>query len=283
MTYEIPQSIQYKEKIVFDLTLELLIYAVGFGVPAFLIYAKLNASLYARVGLALIPLTIGLCFMFLDLYKKSSELLGFLRFRKATLFQRKMKRFLQLNAVENSCYVVKTKGGERRVAVLRVEPLNFKIKTKDERDSIIFAFQKLLNGLDFPVQFLMYTDDLNLNQYLKELELKSNASTKGIRQDLLKAHKDYLDALMQDKLAVNRKFLIAIPENETGLEAQIKIVTELLRTMNLKSVRLGGRQLINILIKLFNNPRGRAELLKVEKNIYTIVAPEEVVNSPDQD
>ena len=153
MTYEIPQSLQYKEKIVFNLTLEQLIYAVGFGLPAFLIYAWLKASLYVRVGLALIPIALGLAFMFLDLYKKATELLGYLRFRRVTMFQRKMKRFLQLNAVENRCYNVQTKAGDKRVALLRVEPLNFKIKTKDERDSIIYAFQKLLNGLDFPFQF----------------------------------------------------------------------------------------------------------------------------------
>ena len=44
MSYEIPHSLQYKEKIVFGLTLEQLIHAVVFGLLAFLLYVKLPFS-----------------------------------------------------------------------------------------------------------------------------------------------------------------------------------------------------------------------------------------------
>jgi len=281
MTYEIPQSLQYTEKIIFDLTLVQLLYAAVFGLPAFLIYAKLHFSLYVRIGLALIPVCIGLMFMYLDLWRKISDFWEFFKFRKATLFDRAMKRYLKLNAVENSCYHVQTKKGEKCVAVLRVEPLNFKIKTKDERNSIISAFQKFLNALDFPIQVLMYTDELNLDDYLEQLDFKVGKMGNATYKELLDAHKKYIDSIMREKLAANRRFLLAIMETEMGLDAQLKIVTELLRTMNLKCVRLGGRQLIHVLIRLFNNPRGRTDILKQEKTIYTIIAPEEIVNRPE--
>jgi ABC-type dipeptide/oligopeptide/nickel transport system ATPase subunit len=126
----------------------------------------------------------------------------------------------------------------------------------------------------------MYTDDLNLNRYLKELELKVRKSGK-MNQELFNAHKNYLDKIMKEKLAVNRRFLIAVQENGMGLEAQLNIISELLRGMNLKSVRLTGRHLIKVLIKFFNNPRGRTELLKQDKTLYNIISPEEIVNNPD--
>ena len=281
MSYEIPQSLQYQEKIIFNLTLEQLIYAALFGFPAILMYAKLPFSIYTRVTLAFVPVSLGLMFMYLDLWHKIRDFWAYLKFRRATMFDKAMKKYLKLNAVENSCYEVQTKNGTKRVAVLRVEPLNFKIKTKDERDSIIFAFQKFLNALDFPVQFLMYTDELNLNDYLKQLDLKVDKTGNKTYKELLDAHKKYVDLIMREKSDANRRFLISIIENEMGLDAQVKIVEELLATMNLKCVRLGGRQLIGVLIRLFNNPRGRTEILKKEKTIYTITAPEEIVNKPD--
>ncbi len=280
MSYEIPQSLQYKERIIFNLTLDQLLYATGFGIASFLVYAKTHFSIPVRISLALVPASIGLMFMYLNLWQRISNFYAWFKFRKATMFDDRMKKYLKLNAIENSCYYVQTKQGEKRVAVLMVEPLNFKIKPKDERDSIIHSFQKFLNALDFPVQFLMYTDDLNLNRYLKELELKVRKSGK-MNQELFNAHKNYLDKIMKEKLAVNRRFLIAVQENAMGLEAQLNIISELLRGMNLKSVRLTGRQLIKVLIKFFNNPRGRTELLKQDKTLYNIISPEEIVNRPD--
>ena len=281
MSYEIPQSLQYQEKIIFNLTLEQLLYAAGFGFPAVIIYAKLPFSIYTRIALAVIPVTIGLMFMFLDLKTKISDFRAYRKFRRATMFDSAMKRFLRISAVEESCYHVQTKQGVKRVAILRVEPINFKIKSKDERDSIIFAFQKFLNALDFPVQLLMYTDELNLNSYLSQLDFKAKQIGNPLYKELYAGHKKYLDDLMREKIDANRRFLIAIRENEMGLDAQLKIVNDLLQSMNLKSTRLGGRQLINVLIRMFNNPRGRTEILKKEKTIYTITAPEEVVNHPD--
>lgn len=280
MSYEIPQSLQYKERIVFNLTLEQLLYASSFGFVAFFIYAKTSFDLPIRITLALIPVCIGLLFIYGNLWNKISDFWAWYKFRHATMFDTSMKKYLGLNAIEKSCYHVQTKKGEKRVAVVLVEPLNFKIKTKDEKDTIIYAFQKLLNALDFPIQFLMYTDDLNLNQYLRELEQRVNKK-EPVHNQLYKAHKNYLDSVMKGKIAMNRRFFIAVQENETGLNAQLAIIDELLKSMGLKSIRLRGRHLIKILIKLFNNPRGRTELLAKQKTLHNIITPEEITNKPD--
>lgn len=281
MSYEIPQSLQYSEKIIFNLTLEQVLCAVIFGFPAFIAYAKLPFSIYARTTIAIFLFILGGIFMFLDLRHKTQDFIAYFKFRKATRFDKKMKKYLKLTAVENACYkILENKKIEKRIAVLQIEPLNFKIKPKDERDSIIYSFQKFLNALDFSIQILMYTDELNLDNYLKELEHKINKKDK-IHQELFKAHKNYLDYLMKERLAVNRKFLICVQENEIGLEAQLKIVTEHLNNAGLKCVRLGGRQLINVLIRMFNNPRGRTDLLKKHKSIFNITYPEQIINKPD--
>lgn len=312
MSYEIPQSLQYKEKIVFGLTFEQLIYATIFGLPALFILAKLPYHIYLRAALAVIIAGIGLLFMYLDLRGWAKDRWAFRKFRQAKMRDFAMKKYLNLCAVHKACYYLgleedpneekndptkpkqKKKTQEereqdekevlkkvKRVAVLRVDPLNFKIKQKDERDGIIYAFQKFLNALDFPVQIAMYTDDLNLNTYLKEMQQKVDKS-KPVSQQLFDAHKNYLDNVMKEKVALNRKFYISIKESDLGLDTQVNIVSEFLRSMNLKCVRLRGRQLIGVLIRFFNNPKGRADLLKKEKSIYTITYPEEIVNEPDK-
>jgi len=280
MSYEIPQSLQYKEKIVFNLTLEQFIYATIFSLIAFFVYAKMPFDFWTRITIVIIILGIGVLFIYVPVFSWLKILLSYLKFREMNMFDNKMKKYLELSAVENACYKIKTKKCEKKIAVLRIEPLNFKIKPKDERDSIIYSFQKFLNSIDFPIQILMYTDDLNLDKYLKELEFKINKNN-IIHQELFKAHKNYLDFLMKERIAVNRKFLIAIQENEIGLEAQLKIITEHLDNTGLKCVRLGGRQLIHVLIRMFNNPRGRIDLLKKHKTIFNITYPEQIINQPN--
>jgi len=276
MTYEIPQSLQYKERIVFNLTLEQLLYAISFGFVAFLIYAKLPFSIQARIAIALIPAGLGLMFMYLDLWQHMKDFWAWYKFRFATKYNSAMKHYLKLNGIKESCYLVQTKHGKKRVAVLMVEPLNFKIKTKDERDSIIYSFQKFLNALDFPIQFLMYTGNLNLNQYLEELSVKVKTTKNETYKELFNAHQDYLDNVMKERLRVNRRFLIAVQENQIGLDAQLKIINELLGSMNLKSARLNSRQLANILKHLNNQDR----IFKA-RTLYNLVAPETITNNPD--
>ncbi|MFA5061396.1 MAG: PrgI family protein [Candidatus Pacearchaeota archaeon] len=65
--YEIPQQLEYKEKIVFGLTFPQLAYAMVFFPFVFSFLFKLNASIYVRVFLACIPALLASGFMFFDL------------------------------------------------------------------------------------------------------------------------------------------------------------------------------------------------------------------------
>ena len=59
-----------------------------------------------------------------------------------------------------------------KIAIIKVNPINFTIRDEAEQQSITHGFQKFLNSLDFPVQIVIGTDYLNLDKYTKELELR---------------------------------------------------------------------------------------------------------------
>lgn len=65
--YEIPQQLEYKEKIVFGLTFGQLIYGLIFFPFAFAFFFRLNAPLPVRVVLTFIPISLAAGFMFLNL------------------------------------------------------------------------------------------------------------------------------------------------------------------------------------------------------------------------
>lgn len=65
--YEIPQQLEYKEKIVFGLTFGQLFYVLLFFPIIFSLLFKINASLEIRIILASIPILLAVGFMFFDL------------------------------------------------------------------------------------------------------------------------------------------------------------------------------------------------------------------------
>ena len=55
-------------------------------------------------------------------------------------------------------------------AIVLVSPLNFNLKSDDEREAIMFQFQSVLNSLEVGVQILIQSRRLNIKNYLNFLE-----------------------------------------------------------------------------------------------------------------
>ena len=79
--YEIPQQLEYKEKIVFGLTFLQLAYALLFFPIVFSLLFKINASIEVRIVLACVPGLLAVGFMFFDLTTHLKNWYTWFRFR----------------------------------------------------------------------------------------------------------------------------------------------------------------------------------------------------------
>ena len=79
--YEIPQQLEYKEKIVFGLTFSQLMYAMIF-LPFAVIFFRLNIPMPIKVFLVFIPVTLAGGFMFFDLQSKIKDWYWWYKFRE---------------------------------------------------------------------------------------------------------------------------------------------------------------------------------------------------------
>ena len=79
--YEIPQQLEYKEKIVFGLTFRQLAYAFGFALFVLMIFRSgFNITVKIFLSLPFICLAVG--FMFFDLENKLKDYYFFIKFSK---------------------------------------------------------------------------------------------------------------------------------------------------------------------------------------------------------
>ena len=242
--YEIPQQLEYKEKIVFGLNFKQLAYAFGFFPFIFLLVFKLDASIGMRIFLASYPTALAIGFIFFDFESKLKKWISWYKIREPTSFE--IKNFFKIKKIEDKCIFTK----KEKIAILKVEPINFSLKPEKEKEAIILSFQKFLNSLDFPIQILMTTENLNIGEYLGSLEGRVNKNSK----EIFVKYKEHIQKVIEKDSVANRNFYLAIPER-TNLEIQISICEERLHGLNLKTHRLNNPELKKLIIQIFNNEK----------------------------
>ncbi|MDP2750824.1 MAG: ATP-binding protein, partial [Nanoarchaeota archaeon] len=233
MPYLIPQELTYKEKIVFGLTGEQLLYSLIL-LPIFFIF-KTHINFTAKIILSAILGAIAGLFMFLNAKAYLKNQYDYRKFRKMILHDKKtdlkLRNYLGLVDIQKGICL---KDGKRVVAV-KVEPINFAIMEKSEQEVTIALFQKFLNSLAFPIQILIQTKKIDIGAHLK-----------SINDAEYKKH-----ILTETSDVSNRIFYIIIKEEsdeKLGMEIQLKIVLERLKALNLKAEEVNEKELGQILM-----------------------------------
>jgi conjugal transfer ATP-binding protein TraC len=245
MTYEIPQQLQHKEKIMFGLTFGQLGWAGLWGGLALIILLG-KASLNVKLSLAIVPVVLGILFVFFDLATWIKNTTRYIRFRETKLGTPRMQQLVPIKKIEKQGVLA-----DEEVAIIRVTPINFGIKTSEEKESIIYGFQKFLNSLDFSVQFVVTTQPLSLQPYLDSLEKRTK------NKELFEEFSEFTKKKTVQQL--NKEFYIIIPK-KSDLTIQCDVCQERLKSMGLYSERLRNKELLEHLKRYYNHsPREASE------------------------
>jgi len=196
--------------------------------------------------------------------------MAFMSFRSATLDSPNMKSLVEINKIDN-----KIIHSHNDVAILQVTPLNYSIKTKDEKDTIIYGFQKFLNGLDFAVQFVISTNNLNLDKYLKTLEKRVT------NKKLFNEFSVFMKSTIANNQIRNRNFFLVIPK-KSDLNIQCNVCKERLESIGLKVDRLTDKQILNNFYTFFNDIDDKREINgEIKNTLHYLIAPNYVKDNVD--
>jgi hypothetical protein len=135
----------------------------------------------------------------------------------------------------------------KKLAIIRITPINFAIKPEESKQAIAIAFQKFLNSLDFPIQIIMSTEQLNLKEYFQEF--KSRVKETQEFKILFEGYKKHLESLTKESEVMNRVFYIIIPE-KNDINIQLQICQAKLTNIGLKNTILKDNE-IELLLKRF--------------------------------
>ncbi|MBS3162142.1 PrgI family protein, partial [Candidatus Woesearchaeota archaeon] len=116
MSYEIPPPLQHKEKIIFSLTFEQLIY-VGISLLLSVIILKVITLSIVKWSLISIILVITILFMFFNAKVWIKNFIHFFKFRRADDFSSSMKSFIGISNITDN-YIINNKN--QKIVLLEV-------------------------------------------------------------------------------------------------------------------------------------------------------------------
>ena len=96
-------------------------------------------------------------------------------------------------------------------ATLLVSSINFALKSEDEQNAIIYAFQGFLNSLDFPLQISVMSRKLDIAPYLGELRQRKERQQNELLRLQMNEYIDFVAALVKGSDIMTKQFMVTVP------------------------------------------------------------------------
>lgn len=119
-----------------------------------------------------------------------------------------IQRYLDIAEIRDD--VVILRDGTVR-AVLAVSSINFSLKSEEEQEAIISAYVGFLNSLDFPIQIVIQSRRLNIEDYLNRLAEAERSQTNELLKAQIADYRQFVDELISMGQIMNKRFYVVVP------------------------------------------------------------------------
>lgn len=137
-------------------------------------------------------------------------------------------------------------------AVLLVSSINFSLKSDEEQEAVIEAYTQFLNTIDFPLQVVIQSRRLDIDQYLLTLQQLEKQQPNELLKMQSQDYRQFVAELVQIADIMTKRFYIVIPYSPK-VDRPAKFFSRLLETFTPTSI-------IHLKQKQFEEFRG--DLLK---------------------
>lgn len=127
------------------------------------------------------------------------------------------EQFVSVETIKDDCVLLKD--GSLR-AVLMVSGINFDLKSEEEQNLVMLAYQGLLNRLDFSVQFVVHSRKVNIDSYLAKIKARDDAESNGLLKIQIKEYAQFIKTLVSVTNVMSKRFYIVVPYAAGAEEAE---------------------------------------------------------------
>lgn len=118
------------------------------------------------------------------------------------------QRFLPIGEIRNDTVLLKN-GGLR--AVLRVEAMNFNLKSETEQQAIIAGYGAFMNTLTFPIQIVLRSAKTNIDEYLNSLRALGEKQENALLKEQTLGYVAFVQRLLDVAEIMQKSFYVVVP------------------------------------------------------------------------
>ncbi|TSC93775.1 MAG: hypothetical protein CEN91_116 [Candidatus Berkelbacteria bacterium Licking1014_85] len=194
----------------------------------------------------------------------------------------------------------------RLVKILEVKPVNFALKSEEDKNALIGQFQSFLNSLSFPLQILVQSRKIDIAPYLNLLKEQLNKTQNNLMRLQISEYINFIDKLTELANIMDKKFYAIVSytstktetkgffanifgntksvkmnaeeftENSKKLEERVSVVTQGLSAMELVAAPLQTQKIIETFYAIYNPDEALEEhLVETSKISSPIVSSED--------
>ncbi len=130
---------------------------------------------------------------------------------------------------------------DKYISLIKVEPINFELKSNLEKQSIIMNFENFINLLNSNIQILIFKQKQDLNSHISNIIKNKNIDDYILNNEL---YNDYIDLIQSEILkdnVITIEYYIVISDYKTSGIENIKINTNNI----IKNLRKCGNKVFN--------------------------------------
>jgi len=118
------------------------------------------------------------------------------------------QKFLEIEYIKDDALILKD--GSLR-SVLLVSSINMEIRTEEEQDIIISAYQGALNSLNFQIQLLAQSRKVDLSSYLSTLQRSKEQQKNTLLREQTSEYINFLQDILTSVNVMDKKFFVITP------------------------------------------------------------------------
>lgn len=132
------------------------------------------------------------------------------------------QRFLRIGEIKDNILILKN--GSAR-AIIKTSSLNFNLKSEQEQNAIISAYQGFLNSLEFPIQILIKSKKLDLDDYIDQIKELGEKQENKLLKDQTFEYAQYVKRLIDYADIMEKEFYVIVPYDPGRVKGTLKTQT----------------------------------------------------------
>lgn len=138
--------------------------------------------------------------------------------------------YMKIAEIRDDTIVLKN-GGIR--AIIRVSSINFNLKSEEEQNAIIYSYQGFLNTIEFPIQVVIRSKKLDIDEYLDKLKKLGEKQTNPLLQRQTFEYTEYIAKLVEYADIMEKEFFVVVPYDPFRAQKS-NIIQKFFQSMNAK-------------------------------------------------